>query len=391
MTFNPVTFVLTTLIAFLLVVSPVNAFTGKEKIPELKNDVHIPKEAFEAKTTLINETPLQNKDFAFHVRLPKGWVKLNVEAEKEGEGTDIFRQLSAYTSPPRIEQRSIFRIRAIDLSSLITVDDWFIAYMLQMGFSVEGMTIKSPRKMIVQYTLFEDGEPYVTRAVVTMSGQKIILAEYLVHQDAYEAERDEQIWAMAGFDMDTPNESLPIVMKTFSFVDIAKFDYPANWVTYTPGITEINRMDASVINAINTHVITSSGAEITDLQMAGRIDVSVVSKVLGTSIGDEIKVLNKSLKDKNYKLGKFIETVDNVKLNPLIKNGRIDVYEMESLTQKLAGYEYWVAVLQTNSRYYLVRLITISRGENFIMWAQNVETYRVLLRSLSPASGQSAY
>ena len=93
--------------------------------------------------------------------------------------------------------------------------------MLEMGFSIEGMKIKSPRLVVAQYTVFEDGEPYAVRAVVTQTGSRIVLAEYLVHQDVYQAERDEQIWAMTGFALDDPVNKLPVAMKTFNFVDIA--------------------------------------------------------------------------------------------------------------------------------------------------------------------------
>jgi hypothetical protein len=391
MSIRPLTFCLWAFLAFSVVISPAYAFMGKEKIPPIKNETKLSKEDFEKKTVLIEETPLDNKDYGFQVRLPKNWIKLDVEVDKGAEGTDIFRTLSTYTSPPRIEQRSVFRVRAIDLTSLMTVDDWFITYMLQMGFSVEGMTIENPRKLVAQYTLFEDGEPYMTRAALALSGSKIIFAEYMVHQDVYALEHDEQVMAMAGFDLQSMNMESPVDMKTFSFVDIAKFDYPAAWTIYSPGIKEINRMDASVINAVNMHAVSRNGVSYTEMQMAGRIDVTTVSKRLGTTIPDEIKTLNAELKAKNFKLGKYIETYKDVALNTLVNASRIDVYELESETQKLAGYEYWVAVLQTGSRYYLVRLITISRGENFTIWAQNTETYRTLLRTLSPASTKSTY
>ncbi len=391
MTFHPVTFFLSCLTAFVLMLSPAYAFLGKDKIPPLKDEIKTSQTAFEAESTLIEEVPLQNKDMAFHVRLPKGWIKLNSDEEKTAVGSDLFRQIAAHTSPPRIEHRSIFRVKSIDLTTLISVDDWFIGYMLQMGFSVEGMTSVTPKKLIAQYTLFEDGEPYVTRAVVTITGAKIILAEYLVHQEVYETEKDQQVLAMSGFDLVSPNTASPIVMKTFSFVDIAKFDYPSNWFIYTPGISQINRMEASVLNTITAPSSGQGPGQEAQIQMAGRVDVSVISKDLKTTVSDEIKTLNDELKAKNYKLGKYIETAKSIELNSNIKSGRIDIYEMDSEVQKLVGYEYWVAVLQTDSRYYLVRLITIGRDENFSLWAQNVAVYRTLLQSLSPASTLSGY
>lgn len=374
------------LLGFFGVVSSANAFTGKSKIPPLSTEVNTPKEAFESKSDLIKVMPLNDKSLSYHIRLPKGWIKLDMDVVDESAATGILRQISAYTSPPRIERRSLFRVSIIDLDSLITVDDWFISYMLEMGFSIEGMKIKSPRLINAQYTVFEAQEPYVVRAVVTASGSRIVLAEYLIHDDVYKAEKDDQIWAMAGFALDSPLETLPIAMKTFNFVDIAKFDYPANWVIQSPEITDITRMEASVMNGKSL----KNGEEISaNNELLGRIDISLVSKDQGLTLADEINLLKEGLKRRKYKLGRYIENVEEGGIHPLITSSRIDVYEVEGVSKKLAGYEYWVGVLESRSRYYLVRLTTVSRAENFKTWAENIETYKVLLRSLGPASVSS--
>lgn len=373
------------LLGFFVAVSPADAFTGKSKIAPLNSEVHTTKEIFESKSDLIKVMPLNDKSLSYRIRLPKGWVKLDSDVVDGGTTTaaGILRQISAYTSPPRIERRSLFRVSMIDLDSLITVDDWFISYMLEMGFSIEGMKVKSPRLVVAQYTVFEGGEPYVTRAVVTISGSRIILAEYLVHDDTYQAERDEQIWAMTGFALDNPVNKLPISMKTFNFVDIAKFDYPANWVIQAPEITDITRMESSVLSGKNIKQNEVTGI---NNELVGRIDVSLVSKDQGLTLADEINLLKEGLKNRKYKLGKYIENVEEPGINPLITSSRIDVYEVEGVSKKLAGYEYWVGVLESRTRFYLVRLTTVSRAENFKTWAENVETYKVLLRSLGPAS-----
>lgn len=369
------------------------AYTGKDKIPPLKSEVAMSQSDFERATDAIDETPFEDKALAYHVRLPKGWTRGGlITADLGGKsGSEIFRQIASYSSPPRIEEKSMFRIRSIDLSYLIKVDDWFISYMLQMGFSIEGMSLRSPTEVVSQYTVFEEGEPYITRAVVTLTGSKIIIAEYMVHQSQYEAERNEQILAMSGFKVVNQTDEIGIPMKTFPFVDIAKFDYPANWTITSPGISNINRMDTSVVNSVQTKYMSENGGEIESIRMAGRIDVTVVAKSPGITLAGEIKILNDGLKRNDFKLGAFIETIKDVKVNPLIGNARIDVYTLEGISKKLAGYEYWVAVLQTGSRFYLVRMITMSRGEDFQSWAQNTETYRVLIESLGPSSTRLAY
>ncbi len=373
---------LTGLCLILLIFSPAHAFTGKNKIPPLAGDVSISPEEFESRTELMNVTPQNDPSLAFKIRLPKGWQPIETEGNSKQTGTDILRQVSAYVSPPRIEHRSLFRVSIIDVDSLILVDDWFIAYMLEMGFSIEGIQIKSPRLTNAQYVVFENGEPYVARASVTMSGSRIVLAEYLVHQEVYQAERDEQIWAMSKFSLVTPNTGIPIPMKTFNFVDIAKFDYPGNWTIQAPDIIDIKRMESSIINPTKA----SKKKDGLSSEMVGRIDVSIISKGQGLTLTDEINLLNESLKRKNYKLGKYIETIPVTGLHPLISSSRLDAYAVEGVSQRIAGYEYWVAVLQTKSRYYIIRLTTISRSENFKVWAENTETFKFLLTTLGPAS-----
>jgi hypothetical protein len=367
---------------FFMGILPAQAYTGKSKIPPLINEVSVSKEEFESKSDLITVTPMQDKSLAYKIRLPKGWQNLDDGGPIEGEGAGILRQVSLFTSPPRIEHRSIFRYRIIDLDSLITVDDWFISYMLEMGFSIEGIKIKSPRLTQAQYTVFENGEPFVVRATITTTGSRIILAEYLVHQEIYEQEKSEQIWAMSSFELTNSDPKAQIAMKTFNFVDIAKFDYPANWLIQAPEITDISRMEATTINTKNLR----SGIYTEGDELLGRIDISIAAKDQGLTLADEINLLKEGLKSRKYKLGKFIETVEEKGINPLIASSRIDVYEVEGVSRRLAGYEYWVGVLQTKGRYYLIRLTTVSRVENFKSWAENVETYRVLLRSLGPAS-----
>lgn len=382
MTIHPASYFLTGFSLFLIGIMPAQAFTGKNKIPKLSTEVGISKEEFESKTDLMKVTPSNDKSLSYRIRLPKGWTELGSDLIEAQTGTGILRQVSIYVSPPRIERRSMFRVSAIELNSLITVDDWFISYMLEMGFAIEGMKIKSPNLVYAQYTVFEGGEPYGVRAVITRSGSKMIVAEYLVHQEMYMAERDEQIWAMTGFVVENPDLGLAISLKTFNFVDIAKFDYPTNWIVQAPEITDITRMEASILRGRNTE----DSKQVNNNELLGRIDISLIAKDQGLTLADEINFLKEGLKKRKYTLGKFIENVPVDGINPLISSVRVDAYEAEGTAKKLAGYEYWVGVLQSKSRYYLVRLTTVSRGENFRVWAENVETYKTLLRSLGPAS-----
>jgi len=181
-----------------------DAFFGLDDSPLLSYDMETPAAELDKGMELKKETPSGEESLAMQIYLPNGWVRAEFEQEqtlpKAGKGAfekprieqadgDIFRLLVRYSTPPRLQRRSEFRVRSIEINSLISLDNWFVEYLLQMGFSPEGVNKVSTNRLEAQYTLFEYGEPMVTRAVVERSGNKIILAEYLVHQENYQAEK----------------------------------------------------------------------------------------------------------------------------------------------------------------------------------------------------------
>lgn len=389
---------------------PSFAFKGIDDAPSLSYKLSKPKDEVYKDMELHQEMPQNDTALALRVKLPKGWLKYDdkgnvddiagVTAEGGQEGTDIFKTLLRYVSPPRLEWRSEFRVRSIEINTLISLQNWFSLYMLQMGFSPEGVSRISNNRMDSQYTLFEKGEPMVVRAVIQKSGNKIILAEYLVHQDNYEAEKDEQVAAMADYGLLSPDTSSPIALNVYTFVDIAKFNYPASWLLYTPDVDTIDRMEASVINVRGEIPVDRKNLQ--DHQLNGRIDVAMVSKFISTTVEKEVAEIGANLKEKGLTLGEKIADIKDQKVHNLVTSVEIKVYNIappeselvryrhfsgENLTnKKLAGYEYWFAILETKGRYYFIRLLTISRDEDFKAWSENTEVLKMLLESVSPVN-----
>lgn len=390
---------------------PTFAFSGTDDAPSLSYKLSGPKEEIYKEMEVHRETPEDDQSLALEVRLPRGWVRYDEKKDigelpggknEDGstDGTDIFKTLLRFVSPPRLEYRSEFRVRSIEINNLISLKNWFSLYTLQMGFSPEGITELSDNRMDAQYTLFEDGEPMVARSVVQRSGKKIILAEYLVHQDNYEVEKDLQIAAMADYHLLSPERTLPVALNVYTFVDIAKFNYPESWLLYTPDLDTIDRMEASVINVRG--FISEDRKDIQSHQLNGRIDVTMVSKFIGTTVEKEVTDIGAALKANGLILGDKIADLENVKVHNLVTSVDVKVYHIippanelvryrqfsgDNMTnKKLADYEYWFAVMETKGRYYFIRLLTISRNEDLKAWAENTEVFRMLLASVSPVN-----
>lgn len=420
-------------------ITPAQAYSGLDKFPELSYETTDSREAIFKRTEIHDEVPLNDASLAMQIRLPIGWMKIEkeepelnmplapsismnekkklpgeessdpaAEAEAEAEDRaqgDMFTMLAHYITPPRMEGRSELRVRSIKVNSLISLKNWFITYTLQMGFSPEGVTQKSINRLEAQYTIFYKGEPMVVRAVMQQSGSKIILAEYMVHQDNYEKEKDEQVYCMTDFRLLSPNKDPAVALNVYVFIDIAKFSYPENWILYTPGVTTIDRMDASVIN-IRGVSATEVRKRMDDLLLNGRVDVTVVSKYSNTSLRREVGLVGDTIKKKGLVIGDKIEDVESKKekliLHKKIMSFHLSKYKIArdtgvakqfnsfaktpSGTPKTADYEYWFSTMETEGRYYLIRLVTIGRDEDFKAWAENTAAFNNLLSSISPVN-----
>lgn len=372
------------------VVSPAFAFLADSVIPKVDDKVVLSKEKFYSQTDLFQDAPLNLDYLKYTIRLPKGWVKMDSDIDVEESeavqksGKELFQQVAKYVSPPDLDKRDMFLIHTLDLKGLISAKNWFINYMLTNGLSAEGMTVISDREIEVQYTLLEETGAFSVRGKVFISGPKVVFAEYKLAAEHQESHHDLQVLGLKSFKLLAPDTSPAVHMETFSFIDIAKFDYPKAWILYTPNITTVDRMEASIINLKGSELIGTRNFDEDSLQLDGRVDVTVVARGPNVTIAGELDILRAALKKKKLKFGDLIESIDDFDRNDQVLSANMEVYNLVSTERKVVGYEYWVALLQTPGRHYIFRLLTLGRKDNFYVWAQNVETFKMAIRTLAP-------
>lgn len=380
---------LCTVVAFAVMALPVPAFAylKSSDFPPLYNKVHMPKAKFFEESDLTKVEPEGDSSLNYTVRIPKGWTAL-ASAPLTGANIsgDIFTDISTYVSPARGDTRSIFRVRILKLNRMVSAENWFLNYVLTTGSTIDGILVKDDRHIEAEYTLLDKGTSFYARASFQVSGAKIVIAEYLVPSDYIEQERDQQIWTVTSFRLTSPDQTPIEPSETFTFVDIVKFKYPQSWLLYAPPITTIDRMEASLINVKGVDKDTAKTMDMDKLKLDGRIDVRVISKVLGTTQAQEIGYLKDALKRKNLEIGDLIETVKDLSLHKGVLKSNIDAYKAISSDRKLINYEIWAAMLETEGRYYIITLLTVGREDAFYTWAQNIETFEFVLETLAPVN-----
>lgn len=369
--------------------APAWAYLRTADFPVLDRKVTMPKEVFFEQSELTKVEPEGNSSLNYSVRIPRGWTQLPAAPVSEVDlSAEIFTDISTFISPARGDTRSQFRVRTLKLNHMVSAENWFLNYVLSIGSTIDGILIKNDRRLEAEYTVLDGGTSYKVRASAQVSGSKIVVGEYMVPSDYAEQEHDQQIWTITSFYLTKPDTTPIEPSETYTFVDIVKFDYPQTWLLYSPAITTIDRMEASLINLKGIDREAAKKMDMDQLRLDGRVDVRVVSKTLGTTEQQEIEFLKDSLKQKNLEIGDLIEPVKGMKLNEGILKSKIDVYKVKSLDPKLARYELWAAMLETEGRFYAITLLTMGREEDFYTWAQNIETFKFVLRTLSPVNDE---
>lgn len=366
---------------------PANAMLKASEVPQLDFKVKMTKDEYTAKSELIEETPQDDKALSFKIRLPKNWIRLpSPKTEGETLSAEIFKEVAVFLSPPRLDTRSRFRMRALDLKHMVSAENWFMNYLLSNGSTVDGLLVRSDRRIEAEYTVLEGGETYTTRAVAEITGGQIVLAEYMVPIQYAEEEREDQVWSMAMFMMTDPDIGAIEATDTYAFIDIVKFEYPQSWILYSPPISSIDRMQASVVNVKGIKKEDIATLDFDNLRLDGRINVNVISKYAGTTEKAEIDSLRLGLKERGLEIGEFIAPFKGVTLHKGILKSKIDSYKINSIGGKMARYEFWVAILESKGRYYIIDMISVGRDAKFYTWAQNVATFKYILETLSPVN-----
>lgn len=348
-------------------------------IPKLKEYPLKSQEEFEKTTKVIKqENPYGDSKISYEFRVPKKW-SLNVQqAPIGGEGgsplsKSVLTIIAKYISEPKNLQRSTITIEAQELAYEISAKNWFINFIINNGFSLSGMTEKSSREIEAMYVALENDVTYVVRTRVILNGSRLVVVRYYLPQENYEEEKPLQAQVMASFHLLQPTAERIETQETYGFLDQSYFNYPKSWTLKEKSILSIERM-----SALLTQEMTDRKRQI----LEGHIKIKVISRLLKTTMAEEIENFRKELKIPHYSVGQLIENVDYT-YDPSIKVGKAQLYKLEPDDKvNMQAYEFLVAVMQGDDYYYITSLITPSREQDFYTWAKNMEAVRIVNESM---------
>lgn len=353
-----------------------------KELPSYLNEMK--EEDFMLKTNEIEEKPKGDRYLAFHVRLPKNWIRSGGKAEEnavtsETSGIKLSRRILGrvikyYSVPSSLIPPSRFEIQALNLDRQITAKNWFLGYALTNGYTLQGMKVIDNDRIEAQYVLIDNAVSYVVRTIAIINGPRMVLISYFVPENQWPKERAMQEYVLKSFEFFNKEQSNLEVTRTFAFLDLLRFDYPASWRLVSPNLASIETMDAKLIKAKDNQ------------SLIGEISLRIISTELETSLPQEINYLKANIHSMGLDVGDLIETINTFKYKPQVNFARVEVYKAvaNDSNANLREHEYWLAIMAEDRYYYIVTMITPSRATDFYNWAQNIESFQMVVETLRP-------
>lgn len=341
-----------------------------------------PEAAFEAATRLETEAaPYDDRALAYEIRVPKDWTD-NVQGTVGEIQTDskvlsdtVLSILGRYIAKPVNLRRSYVVVEGMMLGYEINIRDWFLNFVLKNGFSLTALDERSSKELEGLYVQVTDDQAYLVRARAIISGSRLIMVRYYLPQENIQTEKPQQAQVIHSFKLSAPSAEAIEKRAEHGFLDQSYFDYPASWTLQARKVYSIERMDALLYKK------SGEDREAKQDILDGQIKIKLVSRLLKTSLADEIKAFREGSAIKGYQIGKMIEEVKYT-YHPSMTAGKTQIYELVPEDKvSMKSYEMVVSILQNDDFYYFVTLITPARQNDFYIWARNMEAYKIVTGS----------
>ncbi len=349
----------------------------------------LPKEKFEEATRLIEKRPYDNDDLAYSIRIPKDWTEGDNKVSSTFVLSDkLFLELDSYYGAPTIFGRNRITVEALQMKDNITAEEWYMKYILEGGYTTEGWVVHSKNRVESLMIVMEGDYSYCLRSIVTINGDNVIMIKYYIPLQYFKEKAVMQAMVVSSFEMTYPRKHKINPMHQYRFLDIAELEYPSNWKIYPKPMRDTSKLEASVFKDNESSSIYGSKTDnVSVSDLTGVFNIKIVSLALKNTIIDEIDDYKKRVESKGMLIDKRILEDFKFKYSDKIDFAITEIYKVLDSGSSSNEYELWFSLMVGGNYYYIVSLLTPSRNNNFGVWAENTENYKLMIPRFKLMSG----
>lgn len=339
----------------------------------------LPKEEFNKSSTLYKQTPFGDEFLSYSVRLPKNWSKQeNGAIGSVNLSNKILGEVDRYYAPPRLGERSHFTIQAVELEYRLTAEQWMALLVLENSYTLEGMKVVGDNRVEIIYVVVDRGQSYVVTATAIVSGPRVIFAKYVAPADVWGEERSAAYRVIQSFELLNIDDSKVEALTSHQFLDIAEMEYPVSWRLVTKPLKSAEEMSVDLLN------ITSINSFSTTQILKGKMEVHLIADYAIDDIEKDIVAFKDKVKIEKLTIEGQIEEIEDFVIDESMDLIEVKVFEAVSGAGSIVDYEFWMAVMYADDYYYFITLLTPARDSDYLSWARNTQTLRVVSETIAP-------
>ncbi|MDH5722567.1 MAG: hypothetical protein OEY94_04490 [Alphaproteobacteria bacterium] len=351
-------------------------------MPEIES---LDMEKFKKEARLYRKHPYQQEELGYKIFIPKDWEQGEEKSSSNFLMNEkLFLELNIYYSKARMGGRSKIIIQAINMDYNLTAEQWYIKYILESGYTMEGFKVHSEKKVESLMIVMEDDLAFGLRTIAHINGKKMILVQYYLPLAYWEEEKAIQEAVMESFELNKIVHETIGTSEKFQFLDVAEVYYPGTWKIISKPFRTVERMSIKILNIKEVmeeeKVMSYSAAE-------GHVNVYLVSKIISSSLIDEIAAFRRQIEGTGLLVGDKLDYEFDWKYHDNVSFAITEVYEGIDSNSDFLDYELWFSVLVGGNYFYFITLLTPSAQENYISWARNTQGYKEIVKTLTPTTG----
>lgn len=360
---------------------------NKNKLPD---GSAISAKTLEETTQLTQQVPFGDKEFEFQLRLPKTWVMS--EFARYGlpgeEKYAVLTNIARYFGPAIEDARPYVWIEVERQKRYMTAEAWARAYMIKRGISPQAIHIVSDTEIQVLYVDVRDFRTYAVRTLFRMVGDAMVLVSFGAPVEGYKEFKDMMAVTLNSFHLLQPNQRQIEQIKEYRLLNVLKFRYYDSWLPRN------EYSDSTLRPSIELHNPQLVNNEKKEL-LQGLILVNIWRKSDQFTPESNMQVITDRLQELSMTLKKPLEAEKPLPLfggftkitrTPYLAQVatyvRKDQFDIVKSDESKTQQEVWITVLDNGYYVAYLTLITPLQGTNYVIWAQNMAAYDLLMKSI---------
>ena len=370
----------------------INAYAARKKdiferfekpIPEIPR---IEDAEFIKLTNPVRKNPYGDDDLAYTLRISKDWKEMGDRGSSNFVlNKKLFLDLNTFYGKPMPTGRSRLEIQAINMQENLTVEQWYLQYILESGFTTEGLVVHDENDVESLMVMMEQDTPFYVRSRIFLNGSKVIMARYFVPVTRISDEAQMQMHVLESFSLTTKKPRPPVEMEIYRFLDIAELHHPKGWQVYTKPIKSVDQLDATVVNVKEVNVAT--GGIKSSSATEAKLDISLVAASHTATLVDEVDRYKKKIELNGVLVGQKLDTDYEFEYHDSVDFALTEIYEGIDSGNNLSEHEFWFTIIVAGNYYNFLMLLTPSRNERFGVWARNTQNYKEIIKQFKPMAG----